>query len=79
MEKLGICLHGVTLTLEANHPPLLAYAAEHLNGLVEAPVCQARCRGEMLVVTRQTESSGQPLPDRWSPQYHREAHAGQRR
>jgi len=40
MEKLGVCMHGVTLTLEANHPPLLAYAAEHLNGLVEAPVAR---------------------------------------
>jgi hypothetical protein len=40
MEKLGVCMHGATLTLEANHAPLLAYAAEHLNGLVEAPVAR---------------------------------------
>jgi hypothetical protein len=40
MEKLGVCMHGVTLTLEANHPPLLAYAVEHLNGLVAAPVAR---------------------------------------
>jgi hypothetical protein len=38
MEKLGVRMHDVTLTLEVNHPPLLAYAAEHLNSLVEAPV-----------------------------------------
>ena len=40
MEKLGVRMHGVTLTLEASHPPLLAYAAEHLNSLVEAPVAR---------------------------------------
>jgi hypothetical protein len=31
-------MHGVTLTLETNHLPLLAYAREHLNGLVVSPV-----------------------------------------
>jgi hypothetical protein len=36
--SLGVRLHGVTLALEANHPPLIAYAAEHLQGLVETPV-----------------------------------------
>ncbi|MGH7494240.1 MAG: hypothetical protein ACREOO_17860, partial [bacterium] len=36
--KLGVRMHGVALTLETDHPPLLAYAAEHLNGLVESPV-----------------------------------------
>lgn len=37
MERLGVCMHGVTLTLEANYARLLAYAAEHLNGLVQPP------------------------------------------
>jgi hypothetical protein len=36
--KLGVRMHGVTLTLESNHAPLIAYAAEHLNGLVDTPV-----------------------------------------
>ncbi len=36
--NLGIRMHGVTLTLESNHTPLLAYAAEHLKGLAGAPV-----------------------------------------
>jgi hypothetical protein len=31
-------MHGVTLTLEADHAPLLVYAAEHLNPLVTDPV-----------------------------------------
>lgn len=35
--SLGVCMHGVTLTLESNHAPLIAYAAEHLNGLAGAP------------------------------------------
>lgn len=37
-NKLGVCMHGVTLSLESNHAPLIAYAAGHLNGLVDAPV-----------------------------------------
>ena len=36
--KLGVRMHGVTLTLESNHEPLIAYAAEHLNGLAGTPV-----------------------------------------
>jgi hypothetical protein len=35
---LGVRMHGVTLTLESNHAPLIAYAAEHLNNLAGAPV-----------------------------------------
>ena len=38
MEKLGVRMHDVTLTLETDHEPLLAYAKEHLNSLVETPV-----------------------------------------
>ena len=30
-------MHGVSLTLESNHQPLIDYAAEHLHGLVEKP------------------------------------------
>lgn len=37
-HKLGVQMHGVTLTLESNHAPLISYAAEHLNGLAGAPV-----------------------------------------
>ena len=37
METLGVRLHGVTLNLESNHAPLLAYAAEHLNEMAAAP------------------------------------------
>lgn len=37
MEKIGVRMHGVRLTLEANHSPLIAYAVEHLGGLTEAP------------------------------------------
>lgn len=35
---LGVRMHGVSLTLESPHAPLIAYAAEHLNGLAGAPV-----------------------------------------
>jgi hypothetical protein len=35
--SLGVRMHGVTLTLAANHQPLLDYAASHLNGLVAKP------------------------------------------
>jgi len=38
MQTLGVHMHGVTLTLAANHPPLIDYAAEHLHVLVEKPV-----------------------------------------
>ena len=34
-REIGVRLHGVTLKLEADHPPLLAYAVEHLHGLVD--------------------------------------------
>jgi len=34
-NRLGVRLHGVKLTLESEHAPLLAYAAEHLHNLVE--------------------------------------------
>ncbi len=37
-NRLGVRMHGVTLTLESNHLPLMAYAAEHLNGLVAPAV-----------------------------------------
>ena len=36
--KIGVRMHGVALTLEANHSPLLAYAKEHLSSLTETPV-----------------------------------------
>lgn len=36
-NRLGIRMHGVKLTLEAEHAPLLAYAAEHLHNLIETP------------------------------------------
>ena len=34
-NRLGVRMHGVNLTLESEHAPLLAYAAEHLHNLVE--------------------------------------------
>jgi hypothetical protein len=37
VNRIGVEMHGVHLTLEANHVPLLAYAIEHLNGLVRPP------------------------------------------
>jgi hypothetical protein len=37
MEKIGVRMHEVTLTLEANHQPLLDYAAAHLHVLAETP------------------------------------------
>lgn len=37
IAKIGVCLHGVTLNLESDHPPLIDYAAKHLHGLVEQP------------------------------------------
>ncbi len=36
-SRLGVTMHGVTLTLEADHPPLIAYAAEHLHEQVTPP------------------------------------------
>lgn len=36
-HRLGVRMHGVSLTLESDHLPLLEYAAEHLRDLVEAP------------------------------------------
>ncbi len=36
-NRLGVRMHGVSLTLESNHSPLIEYAAEHLHSLVEAP------------------------------------------
>src|SRR5262245_4394882 len=37
MKKIGVHLHGVTLNLEANHPPLLDYAVRHRDGMVQSP------------------------------------------
>jgi hypothetical protein len=36
-NRLGVRMHGASLTLESNHTPLLDYAAEHLHDLVETP------------------------------------------
>lgn len=37
MKTLGVRLHGLSLNLESNHAPLLAYAAEHLHEMAVAP------------------------------------------
>ena len=48
MRSLGVRMHGVTLTLEADNPRLIAYAREHLQSLVIEPVpapdLLVRCR-----------------------------------
>lgn len=36
-NQLGVRMHGVKLTVESDHAPLLAYAAEHLHNMVELP------------------------------------------
>ena len=43
-SALGVRMHGVSLTLDSNHAPLLAYAREHLHGLTEAPASAAPLR-----------------------------------
>jgi hypothetical protein len=37
VQTIGVRMHGVSLTLEVDHPPLAAYAVEHLHGLVGPP------------------------------------------
>ena len=37
ISKIGVRLHGVTLNLEVNHPPLLDYAVTHLHAMVQPP------------------------------------------
>lgn len=54
--RLGVRMHGVTLTLEADHRPLIAYAAEHLGGLVEAPLP----RPDLLVKCHWSEGEWDP-------------------
>ncbi|MDZ7359726.1 MAG: hypothetical protein ONB46_03215 [candidate division KSB1 bacterium] len=36
-NRLGVRMHGASLTLESTHAPLLDYAVEHLHDLVETP------------------------------------------
>ncbi|MDZ7342958.1 MAG: hypothetical protein ONA90_00420, partial [candidate division KSB1 bacterium] len=36
-NRLGVRMHGASVTLESNHAPLLDYAVEHLHDLVETP------------------------------------------
>src|SRR5437762_7093654 len=47
MSSVGVRMHGVRLTLSSDHPPLVDYAREHLQGLVEsptvAPALEVRC------------------------------------
>ncbi len=47
MERLGIQMHGVNLTLEADNPRLINYASEHLQGMVtdtvHTPELLVRC------------------------------------
>ncbi len=43
-SPLGVCMHGVHVTLDSNHAPLLAYAREHLHGQTEAPARAAQLR-----------------------------------
>ncbi|MCG8605371.1 hypothetical protein MJD09_10270 [bacterium] len=38
MQEIGIRMHDITLSLEADNPRLLSYAGQHLHGLVEPPV-----------------------------------------
>ena len=40
MASLGVRLHGVRLNLSSDHAPLLAYAREHLRGLVGPPAAE---------------------------------------
>jgi len=34
-NQLGVCMHGVKLTVESDHAPLLAHATEHLHNMIE--------------------------------------------
>ncbi len=56
METLGVRLHGVTLNLESNHSPLIAYAAEHLNELAIAP----HATPQLTVRCEWTQGDGDP-------------------
>jgi hypothetical protein len=61
--KLGVRMHGVALTLETNHPPLLAYAAEHLNGLVETPAAAPDLKVKCYWSEGDGEAEANPFPD----------------
>jgi hypothetical protein len=37
VERIGVQMHGVNLTLEVDHAPLADYARQHLDGLVQPP------------------------------------------
>ncbi len=47
MSQLGVRMHGVTLTLESDHAPLLEHAQQHLHGLLDdsitAPHLRVKC------------------------------------
>ncbi|MGH7494122.1 MAG: hypothetical protein ACREOO_17235 [bacterium] len=60
--KLGVRMHGVALTLETNHPPLLAYAAEHLNGLVETPAAAPDLKVKCYWSEGDREAEANPFP-----------------
>ncbi|NUO82906.1 hypothetical protein HUU05_22780 [candidate division KSB1 bacterium] len=44
MSQLGVRMHGITLTLESEHAPLLEYAQRHLHGLVESAIAAPHIR-----------------------------------
>jgi hypothetical protein len=61
-NQLGVRMHGVALTLETNHPPLLAYAAEHLHGLVEAPAATPDLKVKCYWSESDGEAEANPFP-----------------
>ena len=44
ISPLGVCMHGVHLTLDSNYAPLLDYAREHMHGQTEMPAPDAPLR-----------------------------------
>jgi hypothetical protein len=61
-NRLGVRLHGVNLTLEAEHAPLLAYAAEHLHGLVTAPSAKPELAVKCRWTQGEWDAEANPFP-----------------
>ncbi|MCI0694741.1 hypothetical protein L0337_22390 [candidate division KSB1 bacterium] len=61
-NQLGVRMHGVALTLETDHPPLLAYAAEHLHGLVETPAAAPDLKVKCYWSEGEGEAETTPFP-----------------
>ncbi len=62
MSHLGVRMHGVTLTLESAHTPLLDYARRHLRALIDDSITAPRVRVKCYWSQGEWNAEANPFP-----------------